>query len=225
MQRESLVEAIDWKQETKPSCAEICAGEAGSDQASKEVPGRESPVEAPDWEQVAKPSCAEICSGEPGSDKPDEAPDDACQGMGTTRDARIAGEEIPRGEEKEVSDLAGDKAAELGRHVEATSDGRGVQAAESSSKEVTGKDSPVKAPDWEQVAKPSCAESCAEVPGLDRPAHDEMANRPAQDKMANSSRAEVAGIESPVEAPYGGHWEQETKPSCAEVHGLDRPQW
>ena len=121
--RESPVKAPDWEQETKPSCAEICAGEAGSDQASKEVPGRESPVEAPDREQVAKPSCAEICAGEPGSDKPDEAPDDACQGMGTTRDARIAGEEIPRGEEKEVSDLAGDKAAELGRHVEATSDG------------------------------------------------------------------------------------------------------
>ena len=50
---------------------------------------------------------------------------DALQGMGAPRDARIAGEKIPRGEEKEVSDLAGDNAAELGRHVEATSDGRG----------------------------------------------------------------------------------------------------
>ena len=37
--RESPVEAPDWEQETKPSCAEICAGEAGSDQASEEVPG------------------------------------------------------------------------------------------------------------------------------------------------------------------------------------------
>ena len=36
--RESPVEAPDWEQETKPSCAEICAGEAGPDR----------PDEAPD---------------------------------------------------------------------------------------------------------------------------------------------------------------------------------
>merc|ERR1712030_26894 len=100
-----------------------------------QVPGKEIPVEVPHREQETKPSCAVICTGEPGSDKPDEAPDDACQDMGTTRNARIAGEEIPIGEEKEVSDPAGDKAAELGRHVEATNDGRGVQVAESSGAE------------------------------------------------------------------------------------------
>merc|ERR1711888_482877 len=77
-----------------------------------EVPGRESPVEVPNGEQETKPSCAAVCAGEPGSDKPDEAPDDTCQDMGTIRGARVAREEIPEGEEEEVSDLGDNQAAE-----------------------------------------------------------------------------------------------------------------
>ena len=57
----------------------------------------------------------------------------------------------------------------MDRHVEATGDGQGVQAAESSGVEVHGKESPVEAPDWEQETKPSCAESCAGEAGSDRP--------------------------------------------------------
>ena len=109
--------------------------------------------------------------------------------MGKTRNARTAREEIPRGEGKEVSDLGGDQVAELGRHIEAISDGRGVQAAESSSKEVTGKDSPVEAPDWEQVTKHSCAAICAGEPGLDRP-----------DEAPDGCRVQL----------YTGPWERES---------------
>ena len=103
--RESPVKAPDWEQETKPSCAEICAGEAGSDQASEEVPGRESPVEVPHGEQETNPSCAAVCAGEAGPDKPDEAPDDTGQDTGKTRNARTAREEIPRCEGQEVNKL------------------------------------------------------------------------------------------------------------------------
>ena len=102
--------------------------------------------------------------------------------MGKTRNARTAREEIPRGEGQEVSDLGGDQVAEMGRHVEATGDGRGVQAAESSSKEVTGKDSPVEAPDWEQETKHSCAEvsemmSMTKGRNMDKEAHHKPASQ------------------------------------------------
>ena len=81
--------------------------------------------------------------------------------MGTTRDARIAGEKIPRGEEKEVSDLGGDQVAELDRHVEVPDDGHEVQVAESSGAEVPGRESLFEVPDWKQETKPSCAAMCA----------------------------------------------------------------
>ena len=120
-----------------------------AESSSEEVPGRENPVEAPDCEQMTKPSCAESCAGEPGSDRPDEAPDDAGQDMGTTRNARIAGEEVsdetPEGQE--VAEPNSDQTAGMDRHVEATGDGQGVQAAESSGKEVPGRENPVKAQD------------------------------------------------------------------------------
>ena len=87
-----------------------------------------------------------------------ETPHDVCQDMRKTRDARIAREEIPRGEEKEVPDLGGDQVAGLDRYVKATGDGQGVQAAKSSCVQVPGRESHVEAPDWVQVTKPSCAE-------------------------------------------------------------------
>ena len=105
----------------------------------------------------------------------------------------LPGEEIPRGEEKEVSDLAGDKAAELGRHVEATSDGRGVQVAESSGAEVPGRESPVEAPDWEQETKPSCAEICAGEVGSGRP--DKVPDDGQGVQVAESSCMQVSGRE------------------------------
>ena len=110
-----------------------------------------NPVEAPDREQETKPSCAESCAGEvPRSDRPDEAPDDACQDIGKTSNVRVA-----RDEGQEVSDLGGDQAAGLNSHVEATGDRHGVQAAESiGGAKVPGRESPVEAPDWEQVKKP-----------------------------------------------------------------------
>ena len=91
--------------------------------------------------------------------------------MGTTRNARIAGgkvsDETPEGQE--VAELNSDQTAGMDRHVEATGDGQGVQAAESSGKNVSGKENPVEAPDWEQETKPSCAEICAGEAGSDRP--------------------------------------------------------
>ena len=127
---------------------------AGSSGA--EVSGRGCPVEVPDGEQETKPSCALACAGEA-----DEAPDEACHDMETTRSARIARKETPEGEEQEGSDLGDDQEARLGRHVEATKDGLGdEQVAESSGKEAPGEEVPVEATDQEQGTQPSRAEIC-----------------------------------------------------------------
>merc|ERR1711888_509579 len=73
-----------------------------------------------------------------------ENPDDTCRDMGTTRGASIAREKKPEG----------DRAAELGRHVEAAADGYMVQAAGSSGAEVSGRECPVEVPNGEQETKP-----------------------------------------------------------------------
>ena len=101
----------------------------GKGTTGAEVYGRERPVEVPDGEQVTKPSCAVACAGEARSDKPYEAPDD---GRGVqvaeSRFTQVSGKEVsdetPEGQE--VAEPNSDQTAGRDRHVEATSDGRGV---------------------------------------------------------------------------------------------------
>ena len=61
-----------------------------------------------------------------GSKRHIKAPDDACQDMGKSSNARIAREKLPAEtpEGQEVAELIGDQVTGLDRHVEAPDDGR-----------------------------------------------------------------------------------------------------
>merc|ERR1712055_1163101 len=115
--------------------------------------------------------------------------------MGTTRGARVAREEIPEGEGEEVSDLGDDRAAELGRHVEATGDGYVVQVAGSSGAEVSGRERPVEVPNGEQETKPR------EVYGREYPVEVPNGEQMTKPSCATPVCAGDAGSDKPYEAP------------------------